>query len=64
MRIHVDHDRPARRPPIAAVLAEFRPHRRVAGLAVFGVLLMTVCVVLMPLVVEVVVDREIGRAHV
>lgn len=64
MRIHVDHDRPAARPPLSAVLAEFRAHRRVATLAVSGVLLMTVCVVAMPLVVELVVDRAVvGRSQ-
>lgn len=59
MRMHVEHDRPAARPPLRRVLAEFRPHRRTAALAAAGVAVMTVSIVLMPLVVELVVDHGV-----
>ncbi len=59
MRIHVEHEAPAARPAIGRVIAEFRPHRRVAALACAGVALMTVSLVSIPLVIEVVVDRGV-----
>ena len=63
MRIHVAHDAPATRPALRLVLAEFRPHRRVALLACAGVALMTSSLVLIPLVVKLVIDRGVlGRS--
>lgn len=61
MRIFVAHDPVAKRPPLRAVLAELRPHRRVAFAAAGGVALMTLSIVSIPLVVEIVVDRGIGE---
>jgi ATP-binding cassette subfamily B protein len=59
VRIHVDHEPLARRPPLRAVLAEFRPHRRVAILGCIGVALTTASLAVLPLVVEKVVDNGI-----
>ncbi len=63
MRIHVAHDAPATRPSLRLVIAEFRPHRRVALLACSGVALMTLSLVLIPIVVKLVIDRGVqGRS--
>src|SRR5690242_14641668 len=61
MRIHVDHEPIGRRPPLRAVLAEFRPHRRLALIGCAGVALMTASLVATPIVVEKVIDRGIVK---
>src|SRR3954469_21917772 len=57
MRIHVEHDRVLARPPLRAVLAEFRPHRRVALIGCGGVAIMTASLAALPIVVGKVIDK-------
>ncbi len=52
----------AARPPLRRVVAELRPHRRVAVIACSGVVLMTLAIVSMPLVIQMVIDRGV-QAH-
>src|SRR3954452_15246803 len=61
MKIHVEHDSVLQRPPLRAVLADFRPHRRVALIGCTGVALMTASLAALPIVVEKVIDKGIGE---
>lgn len=61
MRIAVAFDPSPERPPLRRVLDEFRPHRRVALTAATGTLLLTACLVSLPLVVSAVVNHAVGN---
>jgi ATP-binding cassette subfamily B protein len=59
MRIAVAIDPSPPRPPLKRVLREFQAHRRIALTAAVGTLLLTGCLVLLPLVVSVVVNHGV-----
>src|SRR5947209_4944332 len=57
MRIAVSIDPAPERPPLQRVMQEFRPHRRAALTAACGTLMLTACMVGLPIVVSVVIDK-------
>ena len=61
MRIHVEHDSVLQRPPLRAVLADFRPHRRVALIGCTGVALMTASLAALPIVTWVLENHDVTR---
>lgn len=63
MRIAAAWEPPPPRPPLAQMLAEFRPHRRTYLSAIAGVVLMTTSTVALPLVVAAAIDHGVeGRS--
>ncbi len=61
MRIAVAIDPAPERPALVRVLQEFRPHRRIAITAACGTLLLAACLVSLPIVVDVVIDRGVSH---
>ncbi len=60
MRIAAMWEPPPPRPPVRQMLAEFRAHRRNYGIAIAGVLIMTVSSISLPLVVAMMIDRGVA----